>query len=68
MQNIEIKAGGKSCTSSFGFVENGFWSYGVEAWCNVEANMLDLIWTKNTLTVPVDLSVCSLGIFGTIYQ
>ena len=43
------------------------WTYGVEAWCNLEGQYLHIVADLSHLTGSYTMSLCSLGIMGASY-
>ena len=43
------------------------WTYGAEAWCNLEGQYLSIVSNLGGLATPYQMSLCSVGIMGTSY-
>lgn len=61
---------GKSYTELFSnSVSRGYlWNYGAEAWCNLPGQYVTIVADLSSLSGAYEMSICSLGIFGTKYQ
>ena len=53
--------------TSTGKVPSYVWTYGFEAWCNLEGQYLSIVSDLNHLTSPYQMSLCSVGVMGTSY-
>ena len=53
--------------STYGRSAGNAWTYGVEAWCNMEGRYLHIVADLSHLTPPYTMSLCSLGIMGSRY-
>ena len=59
-----------SYTPSFenGVYEGDMWNFGVEAWCNLPGRYVTFTGDVSSITGSYVMSICNVGVFGTIYE
>ena len=48
-------------------VDEEFWNYGAEIWCNLKGQYTTIVADLTQLSGNYEMSICNLGVMGTEY-